>query len=138
MSIQLEIVTPESVVYSETVDSVVLPTASGEVGILPGHIPLISELKAGELAVTKEGALDLLAIDKGFAEVHADHVSVLTEAAIDIDDIDLESAEEAQRRAEEALKRAREEDDINPDEIEQLEAKVRFAMLQQIAKKKGK
>ena len=100
MSIQLEIVTPENVVYSETVDSVLLPTTLGEVGILPGHIPLITKLMAGELAVTKDGALDLLTVDKGFAEVHADQVSVLTEAAIDIEDIDLESAEAAQKRAE--------------------------------------
>ena len=138
MSIQLEIVTPESVVYNETVDTVVLPTTSGEIGILPGHIPLITEIKAGELAVTKDGSLDLLAVDKGFAQVQGDHVSVLTEAAIDIEDIDLDSAEDAQKRAEDALKRAREEDDFDPDEIEQLEAKVRFAMLQQIAKKKGR
>jgi len=138
MPIHLEIVTPESIVYSETVDTVVLPTTSGEIGILPGHIPLITELKAGELAVTKDGALDLLAVDVGFAQVHADHVSVLTEAAIDIEDIDLASAEEAQKRAEEALKRARDVEDFDPDEIEQPEAKVRFAMFQQIAKKKGK
>ena len=98
MPIQLEIVTPESVVYSEAVDTVVLPTTSGEIGILPGHIPLITELKAGELAVTKNGSLDLLAVDVGFAQVHGDQVSVLTEAAIDIEDIDLESAAEAQRR----------------------------------------
>ena len=136
MSIQLEIVTPESVVYSEAVQTVVLPTTEGEIGILPGHIPLITELKAGEVAVTKDDALDLLAVDVGFAQVHADRVSVLTEAAIDIEDIDLESAEEAQRRAEEALRRAQEDEDVDPDEIEQLEAKVRFAMLQQVAKKK--
>lgn len=136
MSIKLDIVTPEEKVYSETVDSVVLPTTSGEVGILPGHIPLITEISAGELAVTKDGELDLLAVDQGFAEVIGDTVSVLTEAAIDIEDIDLKSAEEAQKRAEEALRKAKDED-IDPDEIEQLEAKVRFALLQQIAKKKG-
>lgn len=137
MSIKLEIVTPEEKVYSETVDSVVLPTTSGEVGILPGHIPLITEIKAGELAVSKDGALDLLAVDIGFAEVIGDTVSVLTEAAVDIEDIDLASVEEAQRRAEEALKEA-EGQDMDPDEILALEAKVRFALVQQLAKKKGK
>ncbi len=137
MSIKLEIVTPEEKVYSETVDSVVLPTSSGEVGILPGHIPLITEILAGELAVTKEGDLDLLAVDNGFAEVIGDTVSVLTEAAVDIEDIDLASVEEARRRAEEALKAA-EGEDLDPDEILALEAKVRFALVQQIAKSKGK
>ncbi|QXD24077.1 ATP synthase F1 subunit epsilon [Opitutia bacterium ISCC 51] len=137
MSIKLEIVTPVEKVYSETVDSVVLPTSSGEVGILPGHIPLITEILAGELAVTKEGALDLLAVDNGFAEVIGDTVSVLTEAAVDIEDIDLASVEEAKRRAEEALKEA-EGQDLDPDEILALEAKVRFALVQQLAKNKGK
>ena len=137
MSIKLEIVTPVEKVYSETVDSVVLPTSSGEVGILPGHIPLITEILAGELAVTKEGNLDLLAVDNGFAEVIGDTVSVLTEAAVDIEDIDLASVEEAKRRAEEALKAA-EGQDLDPDEILALEAKVRFALVQQLAKNKGK
>ena len=137
MSIKLEIVTPAEKVYSETVDSVVLPTTSGEVGILPGHIPLITEIKAGELAITKDGDLDLLAVDNGFAEVIGDTVSVLTEAAVDIEDIDLDSAMAAQRRAEEALAEARSQD-IDPDEILALEAKVRFALVQQIAKNKGK
>ena len=137
MSIQLEIVTPESIVYSETVDTVVLPTTSGEIGILPGHIPLITEIMAGELAVTKEGNLDLLAVDNGFAQVFGDTVSVLTEAAVDIEDIDLASVEEAQRRAEQALKEA-EGQDVDPDLILALEAKIRFALVQQLAKKKGK
>lgn len=137
MSIKLEIVTPAEKVYSETVESVVLPTSSGEVGILTGHIPLITEITAGELAVTKDGALDLLAVDDGFAEVVGDTVSVLTEAAVDIEDIDLESVEEAKRRAEEALKEA-EGKEMDPDEILALEAKVRFAMVQQLAKKKAK
>ena len=137
MSIQLDIVTPEKKVYSETVDSVVLPTTSGDVGILPGHVPLVTQIKAGELAITKDGSLDLLAVDIGFAEVIGDTVSVLTEAAIDIEDIDLAAAEEAQKRAEQALKDA-EVQNIDPDELQALEARVRFAMVQQLAKKKGK
>ncbi len=136
MALKLEIVTPQEMVYSEDVDSVTLPTTTGEIGILPGHIPLITEVKAGELGVVKEGQLDLLAVDNGFAEIYGDTVSVLTEAAIDIEDIDLASAEAAQRRAEEALRKAKEEN-LDPDEVEALEAKIRFALVQQMAKKKG-
>lgn len=137
MSIQLDIVTPEKKVFSENVDSVVLPTTSGDIGILPGHIPLITQIMAGELAITKDGALNLLAVDVGFAEVIGDTVSVLTEAAIDIEEIDLAAAEEAQKRAENALKEA-EGQNFDPDELLALEAKVRFAIVQQLAKKKGK
>lgn len=136
MALKLEIVTPQEKVYSEDVDSVTLPTTTGEIGILPGHIPLITEVKAGELGVVKEGQLDLLAVDNGFAEIYGDTVSVLTEAAIDIEDIDLASAEAAQRRAEEALRKAKEEN-LDPDEVEALEAKIRFALVQQMTKKKG-
>jgi F-type H+-transporting ATPase subunit epsilon len=98
---------------------------------------LITEIKAGELAITKDGVLDLLAVDIGFAEVVGDTVSVLTEAAVDIEDIDLASVEEARHRAEEALKEA-EGQNMDQDEILALEAKVRFALVQQLAKKKGK
>ncbi len=137
MKLKLEIVTPEEKVYSEDVDTVVLPTTTGEIGILPGHIPLITEVKEGELGVIRMGQLDLLAVDQGFAEIFGDTVSVITEAAIDIEDIDLDSAEAAQRRAEEALRKAKEEN-LHPDEVEALEAKIRFALVQQLAKKKGK
>lgn len=136
MALKLDIVTPQEKVYSEDVDSVTLPTTTGEIGILPGHIPLITEVKAGELGVVKEGQLDLLAVDNGFAEIYGDTVSVLTEAAIDIEDIDLASAEAAQHRAEEALRKAKEEN-LDPDEVEALEAKIRFALVQQMTKKKG-
>ncbi len=135
MAIKLDIVTPEKTVYSETVDSVVIPTTSGEVGILEGHIPLITRIQAGELEVIKDGVSDLLAVDNGFAEVIGNTVSILTEAAIDIDDIDLASVEEAQRRAEEALANA-ESEKLDSTEIEALEAKLRFALAQQLAKKK--
>ncbi len=137
MALKLEIVTPLEKVYSEEVDSVTLPTTTGEIGVLPGHIPLITEVKEGELGVIRLGELDLLAVDKGFAEIFGDTVSVITEAAIDIEDIDLDSAEAAQRRAEEALRKAKEEN-LHPDEVEALEAKIRFALVQQLAKKKGK
>ena len=136
MPLILEIVTPEKEVYSEKVNSVVLPTEEGEVGILPGHIPLLTLLAAGELQVTKEkGELEFLAIDKGFAEIQGDQVTVLTEAAIDIQSIDLSEVEEAQKRAEAALEEA-EKSDMDPEEIERLEAQVRFSIAQQLAKKR--
>lgn len=137
MPLILKIVTPEQEVYSEKVDSVVLPTRQGEVGILPGHIPLLTQLEAGELQVSPgEGkAPQFLAVDRGFAEVQADQVTVLTEAAIDIDAIDLSEVEAAQHRAEAALRRAQDEN-IDPDEVERLEATVRFAIAQQLSRKK--
>jgi F-type H+-transporting ATPase subunit epsilon len=82
MPLTLEIVTPEARVYSDTIDTVVIPTVEGEVGILPGHIPLLTQVQSGELRVTKGGETLFLAVSGGFAEVQADRVSVLAERAI--------------------------------------------------------
>jgi F-type H+-transporting ATPase subunit epsilon len=134
MAITLEIITPEKRVYRDTVDTVVLPTRQGEIGILPGHIPLLTIIEPGELQVTKAGQLDALAVDKGFARILGDTVSVVTEAAINVEAIDLSAVREAQERAEKALREAREQKDFDPVEIERLESITRFAIAQQLAK----
>ncbi len=135
MPLTLEIVTPEEIVYRDSVDSVVLPTVVGEAGILPGHVPILTMLKPGELAVTKNGEKTMLAVDKGFAQVLGDKVSVLAEGAIDIAEIDMTAVEEAQERAEKALAEARAKK-LDPAEVEKLETIVRFSLAQKLAKKK--
>src|SRR6188768_902646 len=90
--IKLEIVTPEKKVFDETVDSVTVPTATGEVGILPNHAPLISALKSGILSFSNKGASEKMVVSGGFVEVSANKVSVLTDVAERADEIDVESA----------------------------------------------
>jgi F-type H+-transporting ATPase subunit epsilon len=132
----LEIVTPEDTVYSSQVNQVVLPSTEGEMGILPGHIPVLTTLKAGELAVTNEdGKGEMLAIGRGFAQVLGDKVSVVTEGAINIDEIDLSAVKEAQERAEKALADAVKQG-MDPAEVEQLETVVRFSVAQRMAKER--
>ena len=135
MTLTLEIVTPEKRVYSKSVERVKLPCSEGEMEVLPGHIPLITTVDAGEVRTQSKGQSELLAVDKGFVEVFGDKVSILTEAAIDIEDIDLEAAEKAQKRAEEALAKA-EADNLDPAEVERLEAVARFAITQKLLKKR--
>lgn len=127
MALTLEIVTPEARVYSDTIDTVVIPTVEGEIGILPGHIPLLTQVESGELRVTKGGVVHHLAVGKGFAEVQADRVSVLAESAIDEEKIDESAVEKAMQRAEEAL---RGKETLDPAEIERLEGVVRFSVAQ--------
>lgn len=127
MPILLEIVTPEGRVYSDTVDIVVLPTAQGEIGILPGHIPVLTQLEAGELRVQKGNTQELLVCGRGFAEIAGDKVSVLAEQAINIAAIDEDVVQKACQRAEEALK---EGPNLATDEAERLEGVVRFAYAQ--------
>ena len=86
--IQLEVVTPERRVLAEPVDMVTVPGLGGELGILPGHTPLISQLQTGVLTYVQEGKSSQLHVSGGFVEVRDDHVSVLAEVAERPDEID--------------------------------------------------
>ena len=103
MPLQLEIVTPERLAYSDEVDSVQLPGIEGELGVLPHHAPLISTLGVGELRIRKGGAEESFAIVGGFLQVLPTKVVVLAETADMASEIDLEKAQEARREAERAL-----------------------------------
>jgi F-type H+-transporting ATPase subunit epsilon len=103
MPLQLEIVTPERLAYSDEVDSVQLPGSEGELGVLPHHAPLISTLGVGELRIRKGGSEESFAIVGGFLQVRPDKVVVMAETADMASEIDLEKAEEARREAERAL-----------------------------------
>jgi F-type H+-transporting ATPase subunit epsilon len=101
--IQLEIVTPERLVYEDEVESVNVPGIEGELGILPHHAPLVSTLGYGELRIRKGGAEESFAIVGGFVQVRPDKVVVMAETADLASEIDLERAQEARREAERAL-----------------------------------
>jgi F-type H+-transporting ATPase subunit epsilon len=103
MSLLLEIVTPERLAYSDTVDSVVLPGSEGELGVLPHHAPLVSTLGVGELRIRKGGQEESFAIVGGFLQVRPDKVVVMAETADMASEIDLETAQQARRDAEKAL-----------------------------------
>jgi F-type H+-transporting ATPase subunit epsilon len=103
-SIELIIVTPERQLLRESVVTVTLPGADGQLGVLPGHAPLITELGIGELSYrAKSGGEGTLAIISGFAEVLSDRVTVLAETAERPEEIDVARAQEAKKRAEERL-----------------------------------
>lgn len=102
--LRLEIVTPEQKTYSDDVDSVVIPGVEGEIGVLPQHVPLMTQLLPGELRVLKGGEELRLAVGEGFVEVSADKVAVLTDMAVRESDIDETAAEDAIKRAEAAMK----------------------------------
>lgn len=131
--ITLEIITPDEKVLSTEATQVVLPTESGEAGILTGHIPMVTKIVAGELKVIRDGVTEYIAVDHGFAKVLGNTVSVLTEAAVDVKDIDLGEVESAQARAEEALLAA-EAEGADPAEVERLETSVRYLIAQKLAK----
>jgi len=101
---QLEIVTPEKQVVSDTAEEVQIPGKKGYLGILPGHAPLITELSVGEIIYRKGGLTSYLSVAWGFAEVLPAKVTILAEAAERPEEIDVRRAQEAKGRAEERLK----------------------------------
>src|SRR4051812_45180930 len=101
--LKLEIVTPEKKVLGESVDTVTIPTMSGEIGILPSHAPLISALKSGILSYTTGSKTEKIVISSGFVEVANDNVSVLADIAEMSDEIDVEAAQAEQAEAEKIL-----------------------------------
>ena len=107
--LQLEVVTPDRLVVSETVDIVMAMGAQGEFGILPGHVPFLTPLQAGELRYRKNNQLEYMAVTGGFAEVSNNKVTVLAEAAEKAREIDLDRAKRARERAEKRLARAKSE-----------------------------
>jgi F-type H+-transporting ATPase subunit epsilon len=133
MPLTLEIVTPEAKVYSDTIDSVVIPTVEGEIGVLPGHIPLLTQVEDGELRVTKGATTQLLVVSGGFAQIDGDRVRVLAENAINEEKIDEQAVEAALRRAEQQLREAK---DIDPQQYEHLQGMVRYAGVQLAVKRK--
>lgn len=108
--LKLEMVTPYKRVLSEEVDEITAPGTVGELGLLPGHTPLLTNLKIGELSYRQGGQNYHVAVNWGYLEVEDDTVTVLVETAEPADQIDLERAKAALGRAEAALKKLAPED----------------------------
>lgn len=111
-TIQVEVVTPEKMVMSTTVTSIVLPGSSGEFEVLPGHLPMLATMKAGPMKVRKEnGDVETFALGEGFVEVLPDLVTVLAEAAAGEFEIDLDAARKAAQEAKDRLAELESEDE---------------------------
>ncbi|MBA2503345.1 MAG: F0F1 ATP synthase subunit epsilon [Pyrinomonadaceae bacterium] len=119
--IQLEVITPERRALAETVESVTVPGLAGEIGILPGHTPLISQLQTGVLSFVAGGAAQRLHVSGGFVEVSADRVTVLAERAERPDEIDPSRARQAREQAERVLSAANSSDEEMEEARLQLE-----------------
>src|SRR6476659_6997179 len=101
--IELEVVTPERRVIAEPLDMVTVPGLGGELGILPGHTPLISQLQTGVLTYAQDGKSSQLHVSGGFVEVRDDRVAVLADVAERPDEIDAARAKQSRERLEKQL-----------------------------------
>jgi F-type H+-transporting ATPase subunit epsilon len=132
-TIKLEIVTPEAKIFSDDVDMVTLTGTEGEMGILPQHMPLMTQLVAGEIIAQKGKDTIFLAVGDGFVQVTGDRVAVLTDMAIKADDIDEAKAEEARRLAESRLAQK-----ITNEEAANIRAALTHSMTQLKVKRQRK
>jgi F-type H+-transporting ATPase subunit epsilon len=124
-TLKLEIVTPEATVYSEEVDMVTLPGVEGEMGILPQHVRLMTQLVPGEMIVRKDGHDHYLAVGEGLVEITGDHVAIVTNMAIPAENIDEATAEEARQRA-----LARLHEKISSEEVASVNASLARSLAQ--------
>ncbi|MBI2327543.1 ATP synthase F1 subunit epsilon [Candidatus Curtissbacteria bacterium] len=102
--LHLQIITPEKIVFDDEVDQVGLPTTTGQITVLPGHINLVTQLEPGEIFFEKHTKITRLAAGLGFAQIGPDNVKVLVDLAAPEEEIEERKIEEAKRAAEEALK----------------------------------
>lgn len=107
--IRLQVITPERTVFDEDVDEVTLPTTSGEIGVLPNHVPLMSIIKPGEVKIKKDSQIIYLATYGGCIEVHSNGIRVLADAADHADEIDELKVLEAKKQAEMAMREAKDD-----------------------------
>lgn len=123
--LRLEMVTPYKQVLAVDVDEVTAPGTLGEFGVLPGHTPLLTTLKIGQLTYRQGSELFHVAVNWGYVEVENDKVTVLVETAELADQIDLVRAKEALSRAETAIKT------MSPEDVEfaQMEASLERALI---------
>jgi F-type H+-transporting ATPase subunit epsilon len=103
MTIRVDIVTAERLVFSDDADIVMVPGVDGEMGILPHHEPIMTMIKPGEILIRKGTEEHSLAVSGGFLEVKPDRITILADAAERADEIDIARAEAAKKRAEDKL-----------------------------------
>ena len=124
-TIRLEIATPEAMVYSQDVDMVTLPGVEGQMGVLPQHVRLMTQLVPGELIVRKGGHDEFMAVGEGLVEVTGDRVVIVTNMAIAADKINEAAVEEARQRA---IARLREK--ISDEEVASVNAALARSLAQ--------
>lgn len=126
--LNLEVITPEKLALREQVDEVVVPGLGGELGILPDHTPLISQLKTGILSYRQGAEKKQMHVSGGFVEVTPDRVSVLSDVAERPEEIDVERAERAKERAERRLASRGDDIDFRRAELKLQRAMIRIQL----------
>ncbi len=126
---KLRIITPDRVFYEGTADMIEFNTTEGEIGVLPGHIPMTVIIKPGVLTITEKDEVKEAALHSGFVEILPDRMTILAEVVEWPGEIDLERAEAAKRRAEERIRNHTPETDMARAETALMRAIARIQVL---------
>jgi len=124
-TLRLQIVTPEGVAFSDEVEMVGLKSVEGQIGILPHHTRLMTQMLPGEMMVRKNGRDEFLAVGEGLVDVTGEQVAIATDMAVNVDSINEAKAEEARRRAEARLR-----DKISDEEVASVNASLARSLAQ--------
>ncbi|MEC2076022.1 F0F1 ATP synthase subunit epsilon [Metabacillus fastidiosus] len=116
-TVLVNVVTPDGPVYDAQVEMVSVKAQSGELGVLPGHIPMVAPLEIGAVRLLKDGSTELVAVSGGFIEVRPDKVTILAQAAETAESIDVTRAQAAKERAEQRLKQQTDDIDMKRAEL---------------------
>lgn len=136
-TIQVEVVSAEESIFSGSAKFVALPGEAGELGILPGHVPLITRIKPGAVRIEKaDGEEEFVFVAGGILEVQPKVVTVLSDTAIRGKDLDEAKASEARKAAEEALKNAKSEVDLAKAQSELALMAAQIAALRKFRQKR--
>ena len=139
MSVHCDIVSAEDDIFSGLVEMVVATGTEGDLGISPGHTPLITALKPGPIRVTRQGGEEeIYYVSGGFLEVQPNNIKVLADTALRASDMNEAAAEEAKKQAEQALANQQGEFDYSRAAAQLAEAAAQLRTLQAIRRKLGK
>jgi len=136
MTMHVDIVSAEASIFSGTCEAAYAPAVMGEVGIMPHHTPLLTQLKPGEVRVVRQGGKEeAFYVSGGMLEVQPHVVTVLSDTAVRARDLDEAAAVEAKQRAEQALKDKKSDMDYARAEAELAEAIAQLQTIQRLRKK---
>lgn len=112
MSLNIKVTTPEGVIFEDNVDSATIPTQTGEITVLPNHIPLVSALQHGEIVLKKNGKPEYLSVSTGFLEVNKNEITILADTAETVESLVEVEILKAKERAEKMLQEKRNVSDV--------------------------
>lgn len=123
--LKLQVITPEKIIFEGDVDEIMVPTPNGQIGILPHHITLLSQVSDGELVIKKGNNNHHIAVTGGFLEVGNNSATILADYAIESDDISVAKAQEAKERAEKLLSQK-----LSEEDFAEIQAQLRRSLLE--------